>query len=356
MSQPAPGTGPGFPSWQSEWPTERERPSGHERPSGPSGQVSTVRRAQATTDPPAHLALVGCTASGKSTVAMEMARRLASEGTPIELVSVDSMQVYRGMDIGTAKPTRTEQAELPHHLLDLVDPADDFTVTRYQAAAQAALAAIERRGARALFVGGTGLYFQAVVDRLTPPGQFPEVRAELEADPDTAALYTRLIGVDSVAAARIDPSNRRRVVRALEVSVGSGRPFSTYGPGMATFPATRFRIAGLWLPRPVVSRRIEARLGAMVAGGLVDEVDRLSARPGGFSRTARQALGYREVLRCLEDGLPLTEAQAEAVRRTKAFARRQRVWWRRDPRITWYGASENPLDVVPALLGDWRRP
>jgi tRNA dimethylallyltransferase len=266
------------------------------------------------------------------------------------------MQVYRGMDIGTAKPSAAEQAELPHHLIDLVDPSEDFTVTRYQAAAHQSLEAIEARGARALFVGGTGLYFQAVVDRLTPPGQFPEVRAQLEADPDTAVLYGRLSVIDPLAASRIDPSNRRRVVRALEVSVGSGRPFSTYGPGMSTFPATRFRIAGLWLPRAVVGRRIEARFDAMLAAGLVDEVARLAAQPGAFSRTARQALGYREVLRYLEADLALPAAQVEAVRRTKAFARRQRVWWRRDPRVAWYGASENPLDVVPALLGDWSRP
>jgi tRNA dimethylallyltransferase len=300
--------------------------------------------------------LVGCTASGKSTVALELARRLAAagDGRPVEVVCVDSMQVYRGMDIGTAKPTVAEQSEVRHHLLDLVEPHEDFTVTRYQAAAGPALAAIEARGARALFVGGTGLYFRALVDGLTPPGQFPEVRQELDADPDTASLHRRLHHVDPLAASRMTASNRRRVVRALEVSLGSGRPFSSFGPGMATFAPTTVRIAGLWLPRPVVAERIEARFRAMMAGGLVDEVRGLAGR--GMSRTARQALGYREVLGCVEDGDPLAEAAAEAIRRTKAFARRQRVWWRRDPRITWYGATENPLDVVPSLLGDWTRP
>ena len=300
---------------------------------------------------------MGCTASGKSAVALELARRLDAAGAgPVELVCVDSMQVYRGMDIGTAKPSRADRAEVPHHLLDLVDPDEDFTVARFQAAAQDALAGIERRGGRALLIAGTGLYFQAVVDRLTPPGQFPAVRAELEAEPDTAALHQRLHRVDPLAASRMLPSNRRRVVRALEVTLGSGRPFSTFGPGIGTFPPSRFRIAGLWLPRPVVGRRIEERFAAMVAAGLVDEVRRLAARPRGLSRTARQALGYREVLRALEEGAPLAAAAAESVRRTKAFARRQRVWWRRDPRITWFGAAENPLDVVPALLGDWIRP
>jgi tRNA dimethylallyltransferase len=195
-----------------------------------------------------------------------------------------------------------------------------------------------------------------VVDHFTPPGRYPEVRAELEAEPDTVALHRRLHEIDPLAASRMLPSNRRRVVRALEVSLGSGHPFSTFGPGIATFPPTRFRIAGLWLPRGVVGGRIEERFRTMLESGLVGEVGRLAARAGGMSRTARQALGYREVLAHLEEGAPMAAAAADAVRRTKAFARRQRVWWRRDPRITWYGAAENPLAVVPALLGDWKRP
>ena len=280
----------------------------------------------------------------------------AGDGPPVEVLCVDSMQVYRGMDIGTAKPSPADQARVPHHLLDLVDAAEDFTVARYQGAAQLALAEIEGRGGRALLVGGTGLYFQAVVDRLTPPGRYPDVRLELEAEPDTAALHRRLEEIDPLAASRMLPSNRRRVIRALEVSVGSGRPFSTFGPGIGTYPATRFRIAGLWLPRALVGQRIDARFRAMLGSGLLDEVARLADRPGGLSRTARQALGYREVLAHLEDGVPLESAAADAVRRTKAFARRQRVWWRRDPRITWFGAAENPLAVIPALLGDWSRP
>ena len=277
-------------------------------------------------------------------------------GPPIEVICVDSMQVYRGMDIGTAKPTVAEQAEIPHHLIDLVDPDEDFTVTRYQAAATATLTAIEGRGHRALLVGGTGLYFQTVVDRLTPPGQYPEVRAAVDKDPDTAGLHRRLSEIDPLAASRILPANRRRVIRALEVTIGSGRPFSSFGPGIGSYPPTPFRIAGLWLPRPVVGRRIELRLAAMMAAGLVDEVAALRQRAGGLSRTARQALGYREIMAHLEQGVPLAASITEAVRRTKAFARRQRVWWRRDPRISWYGAAENPLAVVPALLGDWKRP
>jgi tRNA dimethylallyltransferase len=305
-----------------------------------------------------HLALVGCTASGKSALALAIARALCSadDGPPVELVSVDSMQVYRGMDIGTAKPNAVERAEIPHHLLDLVDPDDDFTLTRYQAAASTALAEIEGRGHRALLVGGSGLYFQAVVDRLNPPGRYPEVRAELEAESDSRVLHRRLSELDGAAASRIEPTNRRRALRALEVTLGSGRPFSSFGPGIGAFPPTPFRLAGILLPRPTVSQRIEARFAAMVAAGLVEEVMGLAERPSGLSRTARQALGYREVLDHLEGGVLLADALDQAVRRTRAFARRQRVWWRRDPRITWYCSSDNPFAVLPALLGDWRNP
>jgi tRNA dimethylallyltransferase len=287
---------------------------------------------------------------------MAAARALSASGPAVELVSVDSMQVYRGMDIGTAKASVAERNQIPHHVIDIADPAEDFTVTRYQQAAGAALAAIEQRGHRALLVGGSGLYFHALVDQLTPPGRYPAVRAGLDAEPDGAALYRRLEALDPDAAVRIDPANRRRVVRALEVVLGSGRPFSSFGPGIGTYPTSRFRLAGLWLPRPVVAARIARRLADMVAGGLVEEVARLAARPGGLSRTARQALGYREVLTHVEDGASLDAALDEAVRRTRSFARRQRMWWRRDPRITWFGATENPLAVVPALLGDWREP
>jgi tRNA dimethylallyltransferase len=159
--------------------------------------------------------------------------------------------------------------------------------------------------------------------------------------------------LDPVAAARMEPGNRRRVVRALEVTLGSGRPFSTYGPGIGAFPPTRWHLAGVWLPRRVVSARVAARFDAMLAAGLAEEVRALAGRPEGLSRTARQALGYRELLAHVEDGLPLEVAAAAAVRRTRHFARRQRMWWRRDPRVRWFGAPENPLEILPALLRNW---
>jgi tRNA dimethylallyltransferase len=298
-----------------------------------------------------HLALVGTTASGKSALAMEVARRLP--GPPVELVSIDSMQVYRGMDIGTAKPSREERLEVPHHLLDLADPGEDFSVSRFAAEARVALAAIEGRGHRALLAGGTGLYLRAVIGDLDPPGQWPDVKAALDAEPDTGVLYERLRAADPMAVSRIEPGNRRRILRALEVTIGSGRPFSSFGPGMATYPPTAFRIAGIWLPRAAIATRIHHRLTSMVEHGLIEETTRLLARGDGPSRTARQALGYKEILHHIEDGAPLEECVAAAVARTRAFARRQRVWFRRDPRIRWYGAAENPLDVLPALLGDW---
>ena len=263
------------------------------------------------------------------------------------------MQVYRGMDVGTAKPTPEQRSEIPHHLLDLADPAEAWSVAQWAAEARRAVAGIEARGHRALLVGGTGLYFQALVDGLQPPGVYPEVKAELEEVPDTAALHARLGLLDPVAAGRMEPSNRRRVIRALEVTLGSGRSFSSFGPGVAAFPETSWSLAGIWLPRRVVAERIEARFDRMIVEGLVEEVKSLSASPGGLSRTARQALGYREVLAHVEQGAPLDEAIAEAKRRTKAFARRQRVWWRRDPRIGWFGAADNPFAVIGQLLGQW---
>lgn len=276
---------------------------------------------------------------------MEAARRLGD----VELVSADSMQVYRGMDIGTAKASPEEQAEVPHHLLDVAGPREDYSVARFQADAADAIAGIESRGHRALVVGGTGLYVQAVVDGLALPGEWPELKAELEGQPPDA-LYRRLEELDPLAASRIEPGNARRLVRALEVTLGSGRPFSSFGPGLGAYPPTRFRLAGVWVPRPVLAERIAARYRAQLAAGFLDEVRRLAAT---MSRTARQALGYKELLAHLAGEWTLEEAVDAAVGRTRGFARRQRAWFRRDPRITWFGAPTNPVDLLPALLGDW---
>ena len=302
--------------------------------------------------PVQHLVLLGTTASGKSALAHALARELGD----LEICSVDSMQVYRGMDIGTAKPSAAERAEVPYHLLDLADPDHDFSLPEFQVAMADALAGIEARGHRALLVGGTALYLRAVVDGLSPPPPYPEVRRQLEAEPDTTVLHARLAELDPVGASRMEPTNRRRVVRALEVTVGSGRPFSEHGPGLEAHPPTPFRLVGVDLPRDVVADRIRERYAAQIAAGFVDEVRGLLARPAGLSRTARQALGYRQLIGHVEDGVPLDEAVTAAIHRTTRFARRQRSWFRRDHRIEWVGHPENPLALLPTLLRDFRRP
>jgi tRNA dimethylallyltransferase len=301
-----------------------------------------------------HAVLVGATASGKSPLALALARRDPSW----ELVSADSMQVYRGMDIGTAKPTLAERAEVPHHLIDLLDPWEDGTVAWYQREAQAVVADIEARGKRALLVGGTALYVQAVVDGLEIPGQFPDARAELEADGDTAALHRRLTELDPVAAGRMEPTNRRRVVRALEVTLGSGRPFSSYGPGLDAHGDTPFRLVGLQRSTEDLAARIEQRYQAQLEAGFLDEVRRVRDDPRGLSRTAAQALGYKELLAHLDGDTTLEEAVDLAVRGTRRFARRQRAWFRRDPRIAWLDAEpEEPgdakhlVDALAAAVG-----
>ena len=301
-----------------------------------------------TAPPPRHVALVGTTASGKSALALAAARREPD----VEIVSVDSMQVYRGMDIGTAKPTAAERAEVPHHLVDVAYPWEDFTLARFARAAREAVASIEARGHRALLVGGTGLYLRAVIDDLDVPGRYPEAREALEGDADTIGLHRRLTDLDPVAADRMEPTNRRRVVRALEVTLGSGRPFSSFGPGLGVYPASRFHLVGVGLPHDVVAARIEARYHRQMADGFLDEVRRLLADERGLSRTARQALGYRELIAHLDGGTTLDEALELAIRRTRRFARRQRSWFGRDPRIRWLEALDDPTTLLPALLDE----
>ena len=274
------------------------------------------------------------------------------------------MQVYRGMDVGTAKPSPAELAAVPHHVIDVVDPGEEWSVVRTQAAARAAVADIEARGRRALLVGGTGLYVQAVVDALEFPGEDLALRTELEAwtaEPGgVAAAYAEIVAADPTGAARIDPRNVRRIVRALEVIRLTGRPFSSFGPGVDAFGPTVFPvwIAGIWLPRALLATRIGQRVTAMRDAGFVAEVEQLAAAPQGLSRTARQAIGYREVLEAVEAGghsdpAAIAAALELTVQRTRAFARRQRMWFRRDPRITWFGSGNNPSDLLPALLQGW---
>ena len=284
---------------------------------------------------PGRLALVGQTATGKSEVAHLVARRLGD----VEIVTVDSMQVYRGMDIGTAKPPPTVQSEVAYHLIDLVDPSEEYSLREYQRAATQAIAGIETRGNRPLLVGGTGLYVRAVVDELEIPGQYPDQRAALEATDDVAALYGQLVELDPVAAARMEPTNRRRIVRALEVCLGSGRTFSSYGEGLDAYQPTAWDVVGLRVEVPVINERIEARYRQQLDEGFLDEVAALVAK-GDLSRTASQALGYKQFAEHLRGATSLEEAFNAAVAATRRFGRRQRSWFGRDPRIDWLDVTE----------------
>ena len=298
-----------------------------------------------------HLVLVGPTAAGKTALSIQLALDAGAE-----VISADALMVYRGADIGTAKPTIDERRGVPHHAIDLLEPSEEADLAGWLAAARAALASCEERGVPAVVVGGTGLYVHALVDDFELPGTFPSVRAELEASPEPApALHARLASLDPLAASRMEPGNRRRVVRALEVCLGTGRPFSSFGPGVAAFPPTdRFRLVGL-APDPArLAARIERRVREQAAAGLVEETARLLATPGGLSRTCRQGLGYKEVLLHLEQGLPLDEALALDAANTRRFARRQRAWFRRDPRIRWLDPADDPLALVPAAVAQWR--
>lgn len=295
------------------------------------------------------LAIVGPTASGKTGAGVEVAETLGAE-----IVSVDSMLVYRGMDVGTAKPSAEQRVRVPHHLLDVVDPSESFSVARFRELAEEAIEGIRRRGRRVLLVGGSGLYLRAVVDRLDFPGTDPVARGWLEAEavalgPD--ALHERLADLDPDAAARIEPANVRRTVRALEVAAVTGSPFSSFAAAWERFEPG-VRAAGIRMDRRVLGARIDARVRAMVDEGLVDEVRSLVDRGLGGWLTASQAIGYAEVARHVAGELTLEEAVAGTVKRTKELARRQMVWFRRDPRIRWFEAgSEGAGAIVDELVG-----
>jgi tRNA dimethylallyltransferase len=292
------------------------------------------------------LAIVGPTASGKTELAIEVAERLNAE-----IVCADSTTVYRGMDVGTAKPTLEQRARVPHHLVDVADPSEPFTVARYQRLAREATEAIRGRSRRVLLAGGSGLYVRAVVDDLVFPPTDPAVRERLEAEAAAAGateMYRRLAELDPPAADRIEPDNVRRTVRALEVAEITGRPFSSYAAAWDRYPAHRVRAAGVEVPRPELYRRIEARVQAQLVEGLIEEVKALAHRGLSGWLTASQAIGYAEFARHLEGELSLDEAVARTVKRTKALARRQLAWFRRDPRIRWFAHDEPALADVAA--------
>lgn len=278
------------------------------------------------------VAVVGATASGKTGLSLDLAQRLGGE-----IVNTDAMQVYRGMDIGTAKLPPDERRGIPHHLLDLLEVTEPATVAEFQARARSVVDDCRGRGVTPVLVGGSALYTRAVLDRFEFPGTDPVLRAKLEqelADLGVAALHERLGGLDPAAAARIEPRNGRRIVRALEVIALTGRPFT------ASLPEQRYvydRVVqvGLRIPRPVLDERIEARVRRMWEAGFVDEVRRLAGQGLREGRTANRALGYRQVLAHLDGDLTEQQAYDATVAGTRRFARRQESWFLHDARVSW---------------------
>ncbi|MEC3997554.1 tRNA (adenosine(37)-N6)-dimethylallyltransferase MiaA [Actinacidiphila sp. DG2A-62] len=294
------------------------------------------------------IAVVGPTAAGKSDLGVALARRLGGD-----VVNADSMQLYRGMDIGTAKLTPAERGGVPHHLLDVWDVTETASVADYQRMARAEIDRLHAEGRVPVLVGGSGLYVRAALDVMEFPGTDPAVRARLEAELETlgsGALHARLAAVDPEAARAILPGNGRRIVRALEVVEITGRPFTANLPGHESFYDTV--TIGVDVPRPELDERIALRVDRMWQAGLVEEVRALESAGLREGLTASRALGYQQVLAALAGECGLDEARAETVRATKRFARRQDSWFRRDPRVHWLSARGGELtEQSLALVG-----
>ena len=290
---------------------------------------------------PPIVAVVGATASGKTALSLDLAEALGGE-----VVNTDAMQVYRGMDIGTAKLPVDQRRGITHHLLDTHDVSEPLTVAAFQAEARAVIADLRSRGVTPVLVGGSALYVRAILDRFEFPGEDPATRSRLQAELDEvgpAALHARLARLDPDAGERIDADNGRRIVRALEVIELTGRPFTASLPALEyADPATRQ--VGVRIARDELDRRIEQRVAEMFDAGFVEEVRAL----GPLGRTAATAIGYREVAAYLAGDLTEAEARERTVIATRRFARRQDKWWRKDPRITWVEA-EDPDRLQRAL-------
>lgn len=294
---------------------------------------------------PPIVAVVGATAAGKTSLSLDLAQALDGE-----VVNTDAMQLYRGMDIGTAKLPEAERRGVPHHLLDLLDVTEPASVAEFQGRARAVIAEIRGRGRTPVLVGGSALYTRAVLDVFEFPGTDPEVRARLEAELEregSAVLHRRLAAVDPEAASNILVENGRRVVRALEVVEITGRPFSATLPTL-TYADPRTVQVGVDIDRSTLDARIELRVDEMFAQGFVAEVERLLARGLAQGRTASRAIGYPEVTAHLAGELTLEEARVRTVVATRRFARRQDAWFRKDPRITWV-AFDDPAGLERAL-------
>lgn len=292
------------------------------------------------------VSIVGPTASGKTGLGIAIARRLAERGERAEIVNADAYQMYRGMNIGTAKPTAEEQAAVPHHLIDIIDPDDTMTVARFQQLARRTIAELQSRGIRPILVGGSGLYARAAIDDISFPGTDPKIRERLERrerEEGAGVLFEELRAKDPQAAARMDPRNPRRTIRALEVIELTGRPYS------ATLPRYRYVVAsvqiGLDLDRADLDRRIDIRTAQMREAGFLDEARRLRPHMG---LTASRALGYQQMFDLLDGLWDERDAWADVAQKTKRLARKQMGWFGRDPRIHWLQAL-NPALVDNAM-------
>jgi tRNA dimethylallyltransferase len=292
---------------------------------------------------PPLLALVGPTGSGKTEASLAVAQALGAE-----ILCVDSMTVYRGLDAATAKPTERQRSIVPHHLLDLVEIDQPYSVAEFQRAAREVIDDVRLRGRQPLLVGGSGLYFRAVVDGLQFPTTDPATRGELEAEARAlgpSALYQRLSEFDPDAARRIQPANARRTIRALEVSAITGRRFSEFASEWERFDEGAVRAAGIRLPRETLRRRIEDRARELVPMILV-ETRRLMTEQPRWSMGSAAAIGYAEAAMCLEGRLSPEDLERTIVRQQTALARRQMAWFRRDPRIRWFDAGEGGANEV----------
>lgn len=295
------------------------------------------------------VSIVGPTASGKTGLGVSLAQALGARGEHAEIINADAYQMYKGMDLGTAKPSAEDRAAVPHHLIDLIEPEETMSVARFQILARQLVHSLLSRGIRPILVGGSGLYTRAVIDDLTFPGTDPNIRSRLEQrarQEGSGSLFKELEGRDPEASARMDPRNVRRTIRALEVMEITGRPYS------ASLPRYRYLLPaiqlGLDLPRQELDDRIDKRTEAMRRDGFVDEVRRLGGRLG---PTAALALGYQQIEDYLNGQVNEDEAFALIAQKTKRLARKQMGWFGRDPRIHWLnalspGLTDQALDLV----------
>ena len=301
--------------------------------------------------PPPAVVILGPTATGKTALGIALAEALPEGG---EIVNADALQVYRGLDIGTAKPTAEQRARVPHHLLDILDPTERYSAGEFARRAREAIDAVRERGRRPLVVGGSGLYLRALLEGISPvPEGDPEVRSTLRGRLDQeglGSLRRELEEVDPATAGRLDPGDTQRTLRALEVAQVSGVPLSEW---LARRPYGRDRLdavrVGLTLPRALLYDAIEQRVAQMVRRGWVDEVARLLDRGLSPSAPGFQAIGYRQLARHLREGTPLDEEVAEIVRATRRYAKRQSTWFRKEPGIRWYDARAVARDPRPVI-------